>query len=665
MSETANTGAARPSRAESEGRSGGSPAPSPRAQVVTWRAIVIALIVMPLQSCWIVVMEAIRDYTWPSMLALPLETVFILLLLTAANMAIRRRRPRWALNQGELLTIYVMLAIGGVIVGFGLLEQIISWAIAPIGRATKENQWDQLFWQYLPSWLVLTDKDSLEALFRGNTTLFTRRHLASWGPVALTWGTFFVAFFALMMSLNTLLRRRWIEEERLAFPIVQVPLAVTEPTGAIYRSWLLWIGFGCAFAVGTLNGLQALFPALPSFQPDFGALNAGLGRRWISFSKHGGVFWPPYPWAIGLAIFMPLEVSFSYWFFFWLVKVEELLTTATGWDVAPDAPFVYQQTAAALVAVGIYVLWSARKHLWRVASGAIHPHQDLHDSNEPLPYRAALAVLVVSLGFLSVFLWRAGMPGWLVPIFLFLYLSASLAISRIPAELGAPAYEIHDADPHRILTQIMTPASFPVRGLVSLTLVGWTSRSYGVDPTPHQMGGFKMAERTGLRTRGLVGAMFIAAVAGLAYGYLALLVPLYRLGADSSKLHFNTSGVYAFAQLQTWLTGVAPAPGYRSLAMGFGFLFTFFLYAMRSRFLWWPFHPMGYLMAPLWFAHHLWLPVFIAWLAKLLLLRYGGLRTYAASLPFFLGLILGDCVVGALWTLSNLAFGAPTFTVWM
>jgi hypothetical protein len=640
-------------------------APPARAQVVTWRAIVIALIIMPAQSCWIVAMEAIRDYTWPSMLALPLETVFILLLLTAANMAIRRRRPRWALNQGELLTIYVMLAIGGVIVGFGLLEQIISWAIAPIGRATKENQWDQLFWQYLPSWLVLTDKDSLEALFRGDTTLFTRRHLASWGPVALTWGTFFVAFFALMMSLNTLLRRRWIEEERLAFPIVQVPLAVTEPTGAIYRSWLLWIGFGCAFVLGTLNGLQALFPALPSFQPDFGALNAGLGRRWICFSKHGGVFWPPYPWAIGLAIFMPLEVSFSYWFFFWLVKIEELLTTATGWDVAPDAPFVYQQTAAALVAVGIYVLWSARKHLWRVASGAIHPHQDLHDSNEPLPYRAALAVLVVSLGFLSVFLWRAGMPGWLVPIFLFLYLSASLAISRIPAELGAPAYEIHDADPHRILTQIMTPASFPVRGLVSLTLVGWTSRSYGVDPTPHQMGGFKMAERTGLRTRGLVGAMFIAAVAGLAYGYLALLVPLYRLGADSSKLHFNTSGVYAFAQLQTWLTGVAPAPGYRSLAMGFGFLFTFFLYAMRSRFLWWPFHPMGYLMAPLWFAHHLWLPVFIAWLAKLLLLRYGGLRTYAASLPFFLGLILGDCVVGALWTLSNLAFGAPTFTVWM
>ncbi len=257
------------------------------------------------------------------------------------------------------------------------------------------------------------------------------------------------------------------------------------------------------------------------------------------------------------------------------------------------------------------------------------------------------------------------MAGWLVPIFLSLYLSASLALSRIPAELGAPANEIHDAGPHQILTQIATPASFPIRGLVALTLLGWTSRSYGIDPTPHQMGGFKMAERTGLRTRGLVGAMFIAALAGLLFGYLALLVPLYRLGADSSKLEFNTSGAYAFAELETWLTGVAPATGYRSTAMGFGFVFTLFLYAMRSRFLWWPFHPLGYLMAPMWFTHHLWLPVFLAWLTKLLLLRYGGLRTYASALPFFFGLIIGDSVIGSLWALVNVIFGAPTFTVWM
>jgi hypothetical protein len=286
---------------------------------------------MPFQSWWVVQMEVIRSNAWPTMLALPLQTVFIVLLLTLVNWAVRRRRPTWALGQGELIAIYTMLAIGGVLVGFGLLQHVISWAITPLGRATAENQWEGLFSQYLSSRLVLTDLDSLEAIFNGGTTLFTARHMQSWAPVALSWGAFFIAFFAVMMSLNVLLRRRWIEEERLTFPLIQLPVAITESTGAVYRSWLLWIGFGIAVALGTLNGLHTLFPAMPSFHPDFGLLNDALGRRWPCFQKHGGTFWPPYAWAVGVAALMPLDISFSYWFFFWVVKIEEWLTLVTGW----------------------------------------------------------------------------------------------------------------------------------------------------------------------------------------------------------------------------------------------------------------------------------------------------------------------------------------------
>jgi hypothetical protein len=74
---------------------------------------------------------------------------------------------------------------------------------------------------------------------------------------------------------------------------------------------------------------------------------------------------------------------------------------------------------------------------------------------------------------------------------------------------------------------------------------------------------------------------------------------------------------------------------------------------------------MGYLLAPMWFTHHLWTSIVVAWVAKLLLLRYGGLRTYAAALPFFFGLILGDCVIGGFWALVSLVFGVPTYSVWM
>jgi len=158
--------------------------------------------------------------------------------------------------------------------------------------------------------------------------------------------------------------------------------------------------------------------------------------------------------------------------------------------------------------------------------------------------------------------------------------------------------------------------------------------------------------------------MCVAVVAGLVIAYLALLIPLYSLGADSAKV----AGFWpteAYAALITWTTGVAPAPLQRGSAMGVAFLFTFFLYAMRSRFFWWPFHPMGYVLAPMWFTHHLWISVFVAWTIKTLILRYTGLRGYARALPFFLGLILGDCVIGSIWALLNLLFGIPTFSVWI
>ena len=55
------------------------------------------------------------------------------------------------------------------------------------------------------------------------------------------------------------------------------------------------------------------------------------------------------------------------------------------------------------------------------------------------------------------------------------------------------------------------------------------------------------------------------------------------------------------------------------------------------------------------------MPLFIAWGLKGLTLRYGGLPTYRRFVPFFLGLILGDCVMGSLWALIGLALNTRTY----
>jgi hypothetical protein len=335
-----------------------------------------------------------------------------------------------------------------------------------------------------------------------------------------------------------------------------------------------------------------------------------------------------------------------------------------GWDIAPDAPFTHQQSASALLAIGIFVLWSGRRQLARALRQAFAGGRQVSDQEEPLPCRWALALLILSVVFLALFVRAAGAPVWIVAVYLGCYLTASLALSRLRAELGAPQTEIYAAGPHTILTQLATPASFPYRGLAILTLFGWTSKAYGMDATPLQMEGFKMARAAGLRMRGLAGAMVLAVVVGLVVGYIALLAPLYGFGADSAKVGFE-GPTEAHEVLVTWMQGVAPAPVQRGSAMGMAFAFTLFLYAMRSRFFWWPFHPMGYVLAPMWFTHHLWMSVFVAWTIKFLLLRYGGLRSYAKALPLFFGLILGDIVIGSIWALLNLLLGIPTFSVWI
>ncbi len=43
--------------------------------------------------------------------------------------------------------------------------------------------------------------------------------------------------------------------------------------------------------------------------------------------------------------------------------------------------------------------------------------------------------------------------------------------------------------------------------------------------------------------------------------------------------------------------------------------------------------------------------IFIAWLVKLMLLRYGGLRAHNVAKPLFLGFIVGNAVTGLTWTL--------------
>lgn len=93
------------------------------------------------------------------------------------------------------------------------------------------------------------------------------------------------------------------------------------------------------------------------------------------------------------------------------------------------------------------------------------------------------------------------------------------------------------------------------------------------------------------------------------------------------------------------------------MAMAFGAGFTFLLSYLRTKFFWWPFHPAGYVLANTGTMYWLWCPFLLAWLCKVLIIRYGGIKGYRIALPFFLGLVLGDYITSSLWALAGSILG--------
>ncbi len=86
---------------------------------------------------------------------------------------------------------------------------------------------------------------------------------------------------------------------------------------------------------------------------------------------------------------------------------------------------------------------------------------------------------------------------------------------------------------------------------------------------------------------------------------------------------------------------------------------------MKSRFLWWPFHPAGYVLTTGEGMVYSWFAVFISWALKFAVLKYGGVKGYRKAMPFFFGLILGEYTVACSWSILGIILRIPTYCAWV
>lgn len=634
----------------------------PAERGVTWRAIGIACALMPALAMWVVQAELIWYTGHSTAISLFFHVTTVLFLLALGNLLLKKFRPGWALSGGELLTIYMMLSVAGTLCSHDLLQVMIPMLSHVSYGATPQNRWAELILPHLPAWAIVSDPAATAGMAVGNASLYRREILLAWAKPLAFWSLLLLTVMAGFTFMMAIFRQAWTEKERLSYPIIQIPLLLSTRLQELLRNRLFWIAFAIAAATDTLNGLNFLFPAVPRIPivRAFEFREYCVERPWTAIA---GTHVNLYPFVIGLAFFLPTDLAFSCWFFFILYQTQLVVTSALGIHELPGFPFPTEQAAGSYLAVGLLSIWLSRRHLagvWRTALGR---PGGLDESREPMSYRTALIGFFGCWALLVGFGVALGAGPVMMAVFFLIFFLYGLAIARMRAELGPPAHDLHHAGPEMLITNAVGTADAGSRNLGVFSLFYGFNRAYRAHYAAHAAEGFKLAQLSRLRARSMVGAMAIALVVGMFSAVWALLHAIYVHGYSGKPAGYAFA-TQAWGRMENWMTFPKPARVAATVAACAGAVGTLFLGAMRTRYTWWLWHPVGYATCSSWSMSKLWACIFLAWLAKSLITRYGGAKAYQKAIPFFVGLVMGEFLVGSFWGIMGAVLRIPVYHFW-
>jgi hypothetical protein len=627
------------------------------------RTLALCLLLMVANIFWITVIE-VRWYSLDvTSLPIFITPIFCLMVAVGVNRWLWRVRPAWALRPAELVLLYIAMVTGAVFAGHDMLQNLFGAIGHAQWRSQVETGWRERFFEYIPKPLFVWDMDALRPYYYGGSLPYRWEWLRVWVLPLTLWAGFILTLVGMFLCLNYLVLDRWTREERLAFPLVQLPLAMVEPSGAFWHSKAMWAGFTTALAVSGLNGVHVLVPSLPNLpwikQYEISFLFPD--RPWSAMNP---IRIATYPFAIGLVYLMPPDLGFSAWFFFVMRKLFQVFGATMGWDSAENRgfPFLNEQAAGAWLALGLILLARARhafSDAWRIAwSREEHPNKAL--------FRACWLGLAGGIGVLTLYnAFVLHLSGWVAALFFGIYFLLALTITRVRAELGAP-HEIYFVNPQRILFDVFTLRGLGTENLTVLQSLYWFNRGYRCHPMPNQLESLRMAQEHHLSPVKM--GIFLLGCSVVAFGVVcwANLHVTYLYGAEGECLGFkNWVGQESFGRLDSWLQNEPFRHPNRWYYLAGGALVVAGLSAIRSVVPGFPLHPTGYALGVSFAVDYFWFAFMLGWVLKMALIRFGGWYAHRLGYPFALGLILGDFTMGSLWSLITLAFQVPTYRIYI
>jgi hypothetical protein len=640
-----------------------------------WRGIAIGLVGVAALSYVSVFSKGYIQASGLSDTYLPTGVFILFLLILGLNTALRRFG--WGLTTREIMLAYVTMLISSAIPTTGLAMRLTPFLVIPYYYATPINEWAILHLPHIPTWMTPHGDDVVLPFFRG----LPRGASIPWGawitPLAF-WSLLAASLYLILMGLAIIFRRRWMDAERLQFPLAQVPLMIMgdDPNpswaSAFFRNPLVWIGIAIPLILHSINGLHLYFPVIPEIKlTEVNLQDLMKGSRFITdlpFSRWAGVQFNFYWSVIGISYLLRTEVSLAVWVFEWFYRFEEIAFELIGigygqHNWSPLHTFGYTMTErygrlGATVTASAMFLWASRSELREMvlaAFGRREPSEAGADVAE-IPWWTFWALVG---GTAIYFAWTAAAGvGLLISVtLLILFVLVATVTARIVAATGllwVYDYFVAMQGLQKLVgTARIDPQTFTMVGMIDYGVL-----HHRANIMPQVLDGMKIARQSGITQKhyfiGVVLGLFVAAVVSfgvviwMGYHYGATNLNIWYF-FDSSDWLFNR--VAAYQRFHVWtdwrVVGV----------MGAGGVFMVGLMWLHRTFLWWPLYPLGFIIGGTVASRQIWFPVFLGWLAKTLVLRFAGSQMYNKLKPVALGLLIGEFSITGIWLAIDWATG--------
>ncbi|MBU4429762.1 MAG: hypothetical protein KKE37_10475, partial [Verrucomicrobia bacterium] len=361
--------------------------------------------------------------------------------------------------------------------------------------------------------------------------------------------------YVVLMSLNVLIFRQWAHNEKLTYPLAELPktlLGEAREDGVIpvlFRNGLFWVGAGISGMVMGWNLLCAT-NIVPGLTPFILTSWWGVHLNGTAFAALGNTATHVFFTMIGLSFLTPKNISFSLWFFYllYLVQLQLMVWTGQGQDLRSFPTnwwyllnFRTAEGQGAMMVFSSVILYKCRKYLFC----AFRPSTvaDLEDSERKELRAASWAFIGCSIGVIVQLSWSMG-ANLLHTIFCYLViLLITVGMVRAVTEGGLLGVKSYITPFHFIRAFFGLNQKWTVVSLFTPLILYYGVMFLDIKSfiAPAMANALKLRDDYRLRRGIFHGVLALAIVAAVVVALITALMMCYAQGADSMSRWYYTS----------------------------------------------------------------------------------------------------------------------------